>query len=207
MDRRLIAALLFLASCKDPPAPPPPPKAEAGAPVAAPSTADAKKIAENACLSCHQEEMLQQQRLTKAQWEKTVNKMSGWGANLEEADKPALIAYLADTYGPDAGPFTPPTVEATPTLALVDAIDDGDYANGNAEKGKATYTDKCSGCHGPEGLGHIGVRLVDRPFLYRAKDVADLVRKGKGKMPPAVVEPRDLADILAHLRTIHPKAP
>lgn len=206
MDRRIVAALLFLATCKDPPAPPPAAKPDASV-VAAPSAADAKKIAENACLSCHQEEMLQQQRLTKAQWEKTVTKMAGWGANLEEADKPALVAYLADNYGPDAGAFVPPTIEAAPELARLDPIDDGDYANGNAEKGKATYTDKCSGCHGPEGLGHIGVRLVDRPFLYRAKDVADLVRKGKGKMPPAVVEPRDLADILAHLRTIHPKAP
>jgi mono/diheme cytochrome c family protein len=205
MDRRIIAALLFLASCKDPPAPPPPAKAEAGAPTV--STADGKKIAENACLSCHQEEMLQQQRLTKAQWEKTVTKMSGWGANLEESDKPALVAYLAENYGPDAGAFTPPTLEANATLALVDPIEDGEWANGNAEKGKATYVDKCSGCHGPEGQGHIGVRLVDRPFLYRAKDVADLVRKGKGKMPPAVVETRDLADILAHLRTLHPKAP
>lgn len=210
MDRRIVAALVFLASCKDPPPPAPaakPDAAAAAAAAAAPSSADAKKIVENACLSCHQEEMLQQQRLTKAQWEKTVNKMSGWGANLEEADKPALIAYLAESYGPDAGPFTPAVVEAAPTLALVDAVDDGDYANGNAEKGKATYVDKCSGCHGPEGLGHIGVLLLERPFLYRAKDVAEVVRKGKGKMPPAVVEPRDLADILAYLRSIHPKAP
>jgi mono/diheme cytochrome c family protein len=146
--------------------------------------------------------MLQQQRLTKAQWEKTVTKMAAWGANIEEAEKPAIVAYLAAQYGPDAGPFEPKTAEATTTLALVDPIDDGEYANGNAEKGKATYTDKCSGCHGPEALGHIGVRLVDRPFLYRAKDVAELVRRGKGKMPPAVVETRDLADILAHLRTL-----
>jgi cytochrome c553 len=207
MDRRIGAAFLLLASCKDPPAPPPPAKADASAPVVVASTADAKKIADNACLSCHQEDMLQQQRLTKAQWEKTVTKMAGWGANLEEADKPALVAYLAEHYGPDAGPFTPPTVDAPSTLALVDPIDDGEYANGNSEKGKATYVDKCSGCHGPEGLGHIGVRLVERPFLYRAKDVADLVRRGKGKMPPAVVEARDLADILAHLRTLHPKTP
>lgn len=205
MDRRLTALLLVLASCKDPP-PPPPAKTDAGAAALAPSF-DAKKIVENGCLSCHQEDMLQQQRLTKAQWEKTVTKMAGWGANIDEAEKPAVVAYLAEQYGPDAGTFTAPNVEATATLALVDPIDDGEWANGDAAKGKATYTDKCSGCHGPEGLGHIGVRLVDRPFLYRAKDVAELVRRGKGKMPPAVVETRDLADILAHLRTLHPKAP
>jgi cytochrome c5 len=209
MDRRITAAaLLFLASCKDPPAPPKPDASAAPAvTVAAPSSADAKKIVENGCLSCHQEDMLQQQRLTKAQWEKTVTKMAGWGANIDEAEKPAVVAYLSEQYGPDAGPFAAPSAEATTTLALLDPIDDGEYGGGNAEKGKATYTDKCSGCHGPEGLGHIGVRLVDRPFLYRAKDVAELVRRGKGKMPPAVVEPRDLADILAHLRTIRPKAP
>jgi cytochrome c5 len=204
MDRR-IGVLLFLVACKDPPPAPAKPDASALAPAA--PTFDAKKIVENGCLSCHQEDMLQQQRLTKAQWEKTVTKMAGWGANIEEAEKPAVVAYLAERYGPDAGPFTPEVAQATTTLALVDPIDDGEYGSGNAEKGKATYTDKCSGCHGPEGLGHIGVRLVDRPFLYRAKDVAEVVRRGKGKMPPAVVEARDLADILAHLRTIHPKAP
>jgi cytochrome c5 len=205
MDRRVAALLVVLASCKDPPAPPA--KPDAGAPASAPAAFDAKKIVENGCLSCHREDMLQQQRLTKAQWEKTVTKMAGWGANIEEADKPAIVAYLAEHYGPEAGPFTPPNAEAAATLALLDPLDDGDYANGDAAKGKATYTDKCSGCHGPDGLGHIGVRLVDRPFLYRAKDVAELVRRGKGKMPPAVVETRDLADILAHLRTLHPKTP
>ena len=207
MDRRVALAALILASCKDPPAPPPPVKTDAAPVVSVPSPSDAKKIVENGCLSCHQEDMLQQQRLTKAQWEKAVTKMAGWGANIEEAEKPAVIAYLAEQYGPDAGPFTPPNAEATTTLALVDPLDDGDYANGDATKGKATYTDKCSGCHGPEALGHIGVRLVDRPFLYRAKDVAELVRRGKGKMPPAVVETRDLADILAHLRTVKTKTP
>lgn len=207
MDRR-VGVLLLLAACKDPPAPPPPPKPDAAAAITpAVSMADAKKIVESGCLSCHQEDMLQQQRLTKAQWEKTVTKMAGWGANIEEAEKPAVASYLAEHYGPDAGSFDAPTAEATTTLALVDPIDDGEYANGNVEKGKATYTDKCSGCHGPEGLGHIGVRLVDRPFLYRAKDVAELVRRGKGKMPPAVVEARDLADILAHLRSLRAKTP
>jgi mono/diheme cytochrome c family protein len=205
MGRR-IAVVLLVASCK---APPPPAKADAGTSTASPAplAIDAKKIAENACLSCHQEDMLQQQRLTKAQWEKTVTKMAGWGANLEEAEKPALVEWLAQSYGPDAGPYAAETVPATTTLALVDPIDDGEYANGDPEKGKATYIDKCSGCHGQDALGHIGVRLVDRPFLHRAKDVADLVRRGKGKMPPAVVATKDLADILAHLRTLKAKVP
>lgn len=204
MDRR-VALLLSIAACKDPPAPPPPAKADAAAPAPVALSVDAKKIAENACLSCHQEEMLQQQRLTKAQWEKTVTKMAGWGANLEESEKAPLVAYLAEKYGPDAGAFTPEPLPANASLALLDPIDDGEYGGGDPEKGKATYTDKCSGCHGQDALGHIGVRLVDRPFLYRAKDVAELVRRGKGKMPPAVVEARDLADILAHLRRLRGK--
>jgi hypothetical protein len=33
-----------------------------------------------ACFSCHDEHMMQQQHLTGAQWDREINKMTGWGA-------------------------------------------------------------------------------------------------------------------------------
>ena len=61
---------------------------------------EGRALVKNACLSCHSEEMLAQQRLTPAQWTKIVTKMVGWGANLEPKDTAPLIAWLAATYGP-----------------------------------------------------------------------------------------------------------
>ena len=163
---------------------------------------DARDIAEKACLSCHTVQMLEQQRLTEAQWTKVVTKMVGWGANLEPKDQPELIAWLSLKYGPDAGAYDPQNASQTElTMALVPAPD-GEFANGDAARGKALFIDRCSGCHGNDARGHIGVNLVDRPFLYRAPDFATTIRRGRGKMPPAKITDLEVADLLAHLRSI-----
>lgn len=190
-------ALLLLACTKKTP---PPPFVELdAAPIA---SLDARAIAEKSCGSCHTMEMLAQQRLTDAQWTKTVTKMVSWGANLEASETPALIAWLSAEYGPDAGPYPTPELEETKAAAAEGALLDGPFAGGGAERGHALYTDRCSGCHGPEARGHIGVNLVDRPFLYRAGDVAQTIRKGRGKMPPAKIADPEVADILAYLRAL-----
>lgn len=200
--KRAALALVFLAGCTKK-EPPPPVLAEAAVPVVtAPVVADARDVATKACLSCHTMQMLEQQRLTEAQWTKVVTKMVGWGANLEPSDQPALIAWLSAGFGPDAGAYPVQNgLETELTSALVPA-EDGVFAGGNAEHGKALFIDRCSGCHGAEARGHIGVNLVDRPFLYRAAEFAATIRKGRGKMPPAKIEDAEVADILAHLRSL-----
>src|SRR5262249_40010998 len=35
-----------------------------------------------ACTVCHNEDVIQQQRLTRGQWDREINKMTGWGANV-----------------------------------------------------------------------------------------------------------------------------
>lgn len=54
----------------------------------------------NACLACHDEDVVQQQRLTRAQWESELNKMIGWGARVGEEDRQSVLDYLVRSYGP-----------------------------------------------------------------------------------------------------------
>ncbi|MGH2399574.1 MAG: molybdopterin-dependent oxidoreductase, partial [bacterium] len=55
---------------------------------------------QNACSVCHGEDIVRQQRLTRAQWEAEINKMIGWGARVDGDDRDALLDYLSSTYGP-----------------------------------------------------------------------------------------------------------
>jgi hypothetical protein len=60
----------------------------------------AKADVEAACYSCHSADLLAQQRLTEKQWTATVEKMIRWGAVVPPAKQPAMIAYLAKSFGP-----------------------------------------------------------------------------------------------------------
>src|SRR5262245_7447878 len=43
----------------------------------------------SSCLACHGDDVIQQQRLTRAQWDAEINKMVGWGAKVPEQDRSA----------------------------------------------------------------------------------------------------------------------
>jgi DMSO/TMAO reductase YedYZ molybdopterin-dependent catalytic subunit len=51
-----------------------------------------------ACLTCHDEGMMVQQRLTRAQWDREVNKMTGWGAQIKPEDREGILKYLSDQF-------------------------------------------------------------------------------------------------------------
>ena len=53
-----------------------------------------------ACMSCHDDHMMRQQRMTRAQWEKEMDKMTGWGAPVKPEDRPAIVDYLSSQYKP-----------------------------------------------------------------------------------------------------------
>jgi len=46
------------------------------------------------CLVCHDDGLILQQRLTRAQWDREINKMTGWGARLMPEDREAFLDYL-----------------------------------------------------------------------------------------------------------------
>ena len=54
------------------------------------------------CYVCHEADIIQQQRLTRGQWEKEVDKMVRWGANVNAGERAPFLDYLAKSFGPHA---------------------------------------------------------------------------------------------------------
>jgi mono/diheme cytochrome c family protein len=207
--RALVVLALGLAGCPEQKAAPdagaPASDAQAAASAQAEASAplDGKALATANCMACHSDEMLRQQRLTKAQWTNVVKKMSGWGATVEPSETAVLVDWLAATYGPDAGEFAPASVPADVAAAELAEVDDGPFAGGDAARGKDFFAMQCGGCHAPNARGQIGVNLVDRPILKRARDLAATVRKGRGKMTPLpAATDAQIADVVAYLRSL-----
>jgi sulfite oxidase len=50
------------------------------------------------CLKCHEEDLMRQQRLTRAQWDREINKMAGW-TSVDKDDREGILNYLAANYG------------------------------------------------------------------------------------------------------------
>jgi DMSO/TMAO reductase YedYZ molybdopterin-dependent catalytic subunit len=53
-----------------------------------------------ACFACHDEHMMRQQRLTRAQWDRELAKMSGWGAPVKPEQREAILDYLSSSFKP-----------------------------------------------------------------------------------------------------------
>ena len=71
-----------------------------GPKLAASHAADAgPAIYQRACQVCHDAGIIEQQHLSKTGWTNSVNKMIRWGAAVPDADKDALIDYLASRFG------------------------------------------------------------------------------------------------------------
>jgi len=64
------------------------------------ATAGTEEIYKRACFLCHEDDLIEAQRLTRTGWTREVEKMIRWGAVVPEADKEALIEYLAARYPP-----------------------------------------------------------------------------------------------------------
>ena len=54
----------------------------------------------NACLVCHEDDVIRQQRLTRAQWDRELKKMTGWGARIKDEEREGFLDYLFANYGP-----------------------------------------------------------------------------------------------------------
>ena len=52
------------------------------------------------CLLCHGAALIAQQRKDAAAWGRTVTQMRTWGTQIQDEDQAALVAYLAQHFGP-----------------------------------------------------------------------------------------------------------
>ena len=57
------------------------------------------------CLPCHSLRIIHSNRLSRAAWNKELDKMAGWGDKYTDRD--AILEYLVATYGDDK-PVAPP---------------------------------------------------------------------------------------------------
>jgi hypothetical protein len=51
------------------------------------------------CVGCHGQDMIAGQRLTRAQWERELDKMIRWGAPVKPEDRDEIADFLARTFG------------------------------------------------------------------------------------------------------------
>ena len=64
------------------------------------ATAGSEATYKRACLVCHEDDLIESQRLSREGWTRSVDKMIRWGAVVAAADKDALVDYLAARYPP-----------------------------------------------------------------------------------------------------------
>lgn len=59
-----------------------------------------KALVTERCLLCHGAALIAQQRKDAAAWGRTVTQMRTWGTPIQDEDQTALVAYLAEHFGP-----------------------------------------------------------------------------------------------------------
>jgi cytochrome c5 len=70
-------------------------------PAASHATADAGAATyKRACQTCHEADIIEQQKLSRTGWTRSVEKMMRWGATISAEEKEPLIDYLASKFGP-----------------------------------------------------------------------------------------------------------
>lgn len=209
MTKRGLLLLVALTGCRsDPEATPTDARPATGVDAARSVTTSAAPagsaaLVANDCLGCHGEDLLAQQRLSPKQWDAIVKKMQGWGSQVEPENVERLTEYLASHYHSGAGSYATVELAAAEAESKSEPTPDGRYGSGDLKNGRDLYVERCQVCHAPDGRGGPkAVNVADRYLLYRAEDFAAVVRKGHGRMPAFVSSDREIADLLAFLRTL-----
>jgi cytochrome c5 len=84
------------------------------------------------CLTCHEADLITQQRLTRAGWVREVDKMIRWGAVVTDAEKELMIDYFTAHFGPR------PASPALSAQRTAPALED---------RGQQVFESQCLACH------------------------------------------------------------
>jgi DMSO/TMAO reductase YedYZ molybdopterin-dependent catalytic subunit len=68
------------------------------APAPTVSTEQPPAVFKKNCVVCHEEDVIKQQRLSKTQWDREIDKMVRWGAKVQPKDKEVILDYLSNRY-------------------------------------------------------------------------------------------------------------
>lgn len=118
------------------------------------------ELVRSQCLSCHESDLIVQQRLSKTGWTRELEKMIRWGTVVKDADKEPIIEYLTRHFGP-----RPLRVATVPVSASADAA--------SVDRGRAVFENRCLSCH--------EIDLTEQQRLTRAgwvREVEKMMRWG-----------------------------
>jgi len=137
------------------------------------------------CNVCHTGEMIEQQRLTLAQWQAEMQKMISWGATLPKDYAAPMAEHLAKRYPPE-NKLEPATITPAEIRQLSAQTDQAPVTASEADH-PATFQRflaQCANCHAADARGNeIGPRLTERPILTRPEAFASHLQEGRGRMP------------------------
>lgn len=88
------------------------------------------------CVSCHEADIITQQRLSLTGWTRSVDKMVRWGAGVTAGEREVLQPYLAANFGPKPFDARDAAAQGKPAAS---------HAAGDA--GAATFKRACTTCH------------------------------------------------------------
>lgn len=154
------------------------------------------------CLYCHSIELIEGQRLTRAQWEAEIKKMAGWGSPVAPEQTGPLLEYLVSRYSDGAPAYEPGRIAPASIESLMPV--GVEPIEGHPERGQRLHTQHCATCHGPDALGlDLGPSLVEKPILLRVEAYKAILHDGRNRMPGfrMVLKPDEAMDILAWLRS------
>jgi mono/diheme cytochrome c family protein len=154
------------------------------------------------CSVCHSADLIVQQRLPRARWEATVEKMRYWGAEISHDEADLLVRYLSARYHPGAPDHVPPlNHEIGKTEPLTQEPAAGGPLVGVAARGADIFAHNCQACHGTGAMGGMGPKLAKNPILEHEDLFWETVLHGRGPMPAwgSVLNQQEIADIHAWL--------
>jgi cytochrome c oxidase cbb3-type subunit III len=154
------------------------------------------------CSVCHSDDLIAQQRLPRARWEATVEKMKHWGAEVSDDEADVLVRFLSARYhsgAPDRLPPLDSELRRSEPFSQEPVIEGP--LTGVAARGAGLFEHNCQACHGTGAAGGMGPKLAKNPILKHEDLFWETVLHGRGPMPAwgSVLSHQDIADVHAWL--------